>query len=157
MMLFPYDDYPGWVGTYPVEVVQKQFAKMARLWESGLQDFRGALPLVPEHKLKIAQNDLEVAETCYLHFQSVANQIRFYGLRKDWEEARSGDKAGIAASMLLIAEEESRLAKRQYVIARHNSTIGFEASNHYYYRPLDLVEKVLNCREVIDNLRTEQG
>jgi hypothetical protein len=56
--------------------------------------------------------------------------------------------------MANIAEVEIELAKRQYAIARHDSTIAYEASNHYYYRPLDLMEKVLNCREVIDRLRS---
>jgi len=59
--------------------------------------------------------------------------------------------------MLKIAGEEMDLAKRQYAIAREDSTIAFEASNHYYYRPLDLVEKVLNCRYIIDALNTGVG
>ena len=47
------------------------------------------------------------------------------------------------------------MAKRQYAIARRDSTIAYEASNHYYYRPLDLVEKVLNCRQVMEGLKKE--
>ena len=31
--------------------------------------------------------------------------------------------------------------------------IGYEASNHYYYTPIDLLEKVLNCEHVIAELR----
>jgi len=45
------------------------------------------------------------------------------------------------------------LAADQYRIARRHSVIAYEASNHYYYRPLDLVEKILNCREVIEKLK----
>jgi hypothetical protein len=108
---------------------------------------------VAEHKRKIAQNDLGIAETCYLHFQSVANQILFYRLRDEWTRAASEAQSRIAARMANIAEAEIELAKRQYVIARHDSTIAYEASNHYYYRPLDLLEKMLNCRDVIDGLR----
>jgi hypothetical protein len=26
----------------------------------------------------------------------------------------------------------------------------FEASDHYYYLPLDLMEKVVNCRHILD-------
>jgi hypothetical protein len=29
--------------------------------------------------------------------------------------------------------------------------IGYEASNHYYYRPTDLAEKILNCQYVLDH------
>jgi hypothetical protein len=45
------------------------------------------------------------------------------------------------------------LARKQYEVARSQSTIGYEASNHYYYTPLDLAEKVLNCQQVIAQLK----
>jgi len=51
--------------------------------------------------------------------------------------------------MRTIAEQEIELARQQFLLARRNSTIGFEASNHYYFTPLDLVEKVLNCRDIM--------
>jgi len=156
MMLFPYDDYRKWVGRYPVTTVQKQFTKMAQLWKPGLDNFRQALPLVDEHKKKIAQTDLGIAETCYLHFQSVANQISFYLLRDEWRQTTGPRRALIAARLAELAEAEIELAKRQFPIARRDSMIGYEASNHYYYRPLDLMEKVLNCTQIIGELRQSQ-
>jgi hypothetical protein len=148
-----YDDYQSWVGSYPVEVAEKQFEKMAALWASGLVGFRLALERVPAGKQPSARKDLGIAETCYLHFKSVANQILFCGLRAEYQEAAPGARPALAERMSKIAREEIELAKRQYAIAREDSTIAFEASNHYYYRPLDLVEKVLNCQYVIDALR----
>ena len=153
MMLFPYDDYKTWAGPYPVEIVEKQFGKLATMWEPGLASFREALPRVPACKRAAALNDLGVAETCHLHFRSVANQIRFYSLRTQWESANSQDRARVAALMIEIAEDEVRLARRQYAVSRQHSAIGYEASNQYYYRPLDLVEKALNCRQVVEELR----
>ena len=50
MMLFPYDDYKTWAGPYPLEIVEKQFGKMATMWEPGLESFREALRRVPAHK-----------------------------------------------------------------------------------------------------------
>jgi len=157
MMLFPYDDYQDWVGGYPVEVVEKQFGKMAALWESGLEEFRRALKRVPAGKQPSARKDLGIAETCYLHFKSVANQILFYRLRASYQESPPQARAALADRMVKIAREEIELAKRQYAIARADSTIAFEASNHYYYRPFDLVEKVLNCHDIINTLRTGVG
>ena len=55
--------------------------------------------------------------------------------------------------MIEIARAEIELAQAQFSIARRHSTIAFEASNHYYYRPLDLAEKILNCRQVIDDFQ----
>jgi hypothetical protein len=153
MMLFPYDDYMRWVGPYPLEIVEKQYRKMATMWEPGLASFREALLRVPACQLATAQKDLGIAETCHLHFRSVANQIRFYSLRAEWESASPQDHHRVAALMIEIAEDEIRLACRQYAISRQDSAIGYEASNHYYYRPLDLVEKVLNCRQVMEELQ----
>jgi hypothetical protein len=126
---------------------------MAMMREPGLERFRDALRRVPAHQQTAAQKDLGIAETCYLHFRSVANQIRFYILRDQWESANSEERPRLAAAMIEIAEDEIRLARRQYAICRLNSTIACEASNHYFYRPIDLVEKVLNCRQVIEELR----
>jgi hypothetical protein len=153
MILFPYDDYRAWVGSYPVEVFEKQFEQMAALWEPGIEQFRRALERVPAAKKRAARKDLGIAETCYLHFKSVANQIEFYRLRASYQEAPPAARADIATRMVKIAREEIELARRQFAIARADSTIAFEASNHYYYRPLDLVEKILNCRQVIDALQ----
>jgi hypothetical protein len=152
MVLFPYDNYKAWVGDYPVEIAEGQFEKMATLWEGGLDKFRQALTKVPKNKLAAAQKDLGIAETCGLHFRSVANQMRFYRLREDWLSAGPGKRAAVAARMKKIAEGEIELAKRQYFLARQDSTIAYEASNHYYYRPLDLVEKVINCQHAISLL-----
>jgi hypothetical protein len=153
MILFPYDDYKAWVGAYPVETVEEQFRKMSTMWESGLASFGEALLRVPAHKRAVAQKDLGIAETCHLHFRSVANQIRFYILRAQLESTKSGERARVAALMIEIAEDEIRLARRQYAISRQDSAIGYEASNQYYYRPLDMIEKVLNCQQVMEELR----
>lgn len=153
MMLFPYDDYKHWVGNYPVEVVERQFEKMAGLWEQGVAAFRKGLEQVPASRKAVARKDLRIAETCGNHFRSVANQFQFCRLRDQMEAAPGYARRNIALQMLKIAEEEIGLAKRQYAIARQDSTIGYEASNHYYYRPLDLVEKVINCEQIVGGLK----
>jgi len=89
---------------------------------------------------------LGVAETCYLHFQSVANQIRFYMLRQELDSVGPENRSMIMARMARVAKEEIQLANRQYVIAKSGSTIAYKASNRYYYRPLDLIEKVLSWK-----------
>jgi hypothetical protein len=146
MMLFPYDNYKMWCGHHSPEKVRQQFAKMSLLWKDGLDTFKRALPGVPSHKKRLANLDLAIAETCYHHFQSAGNQIEFYMLRE-----KTGDKTAVAR-MRAIAEEELEVARRQFPIARDQSVIAYEASNHYYYTPLDLVEKVLNCRYAIREL-----
>ena len=55
--------------------------------------------------------------------------------------------AQIDAIEKIVASEISN-AKQLFRLTRGDSRIGFEASNHYYYVPLDLVEKVVNCEYV---------
>ncbi len=132
MILCPQDGLKEWSGHYPPEVAQAQFTKLADGWLSGLNVYR---------KARVAPLDLAIAETCYNHFRSVANQMAFYLARE------RGDKA----AMKKLAAAEMELAKSQYTLARRHSLIGFEATNHYYYTPLDHVEKILNCRWLIDS------
>ncbi|MYC82516.1 MAG: hypothetical protein F4X19_10550 [Acidobacteria bacterium] len=98
-----------------------------------------------------AEMDLAIAQTCRHHFQSTANQVEFYLLREKLRQSRE-EKPPTVQRMIEIARAEIELARAQFSIARRHSTIAFEASNHYYYRPLDLAEKILNCRQVIDDL-----
>jgi hypothetical protein len=152
MMLFPYDDYKGWTGAYPPATMQKQFATLAELWGHGLDVMRQAKAKVSPNKKDAAEQDLAIALTCFYHFKSVANQAEFYLLR-DGGSAPDAPRASRAQSrMREIISEEMQLAQKQYVIARQHSVVGYEASNHYYYRPLDLVEKVLNCQQLLDEL-----
>ena len=52
--------------------------------------------------------------------------------------------------LIAILNREIELAQRMFELASADSRLGYEASNHYFYVPLDLVEKVVNC----DYLRT---
>jgi hypothetical protein len=154
MILFPYDDLPHWLGPYSADTARKQFEKLTQLWEGGLEQFRRALPRVPKERAETARKDLGIAETCWLHFRSVANQIRFYQLRSQLGETAPAGRASVIAEMKQLARSEMDLARQLYTIARQDSTIGYEASNHYYYRPLDLAEKVLNCQQLLQSLDT---
>jgi hypothetical protein len=144
MILFPQDDYKRWAGKYPPPVAAREFARMADLWQEPLAIFRRATQRVPESKRRQADEDLAIAETCYLHFRSTANQLEFYVLRD------SPDGRERLARLRALAADELELARRLYRIARRHSVIGYEASNHYYYRPADLLEKIVACRHLLD-------
>ncbi len=147
MMLFPYDDYRRWAGQYPPAVVQSQFTKMAVLWREGLRLFQQGMEHVSARSTEAAQQDLAIALTCYHHFKSVAYQVEFYLLRD-----RAGESPQVRARMREIVQDEIQVARQQFPVARKHSIIGYEASNHYYYRPLDLVEKLLNCQQILDDM-----
>jgi hypothetical protein len=153
MMLYPHDLYLNWKGAYPPDVMQRLVAQMASRWGQGLPKLEAAARLAPASSRKAARLELAIARTCHNHFESVANQIEFYLLRDEAPAAAPARQAEIRARMTAIARREIELARAQFDVARGESLIAFEATNHYYYTPLDLVEKMLNCELAIERLR----
>jgi hypothetical protein len=137
MIGFPYDDLASWRGPYPAEVFAAQFEKVAAGWDAGLAELKRAAEI---SDATAAREDHALARAAGLHFRSVANQARFV-LARD---------AGRRDEAIRVARDEATVAKELWKLARRDSRIGFEASNHYYYVPQDLVEKVINCKDVID-------
>jgi hypothetical protein len=66
----------------------------------------------------------------------------------------------LAISLLIALEatlrDELKLARRLFDIQSRDCRIGFEASNHYFYVPIDLMKKVVNCRDLLDNWLREE-
>jgi hypothetical protein len=50
-----------------------------------------------------------------------------------------------------LLRSEIVLARDLYALQNSDSRFGFEATNQYYYVPLDLVEKVLNARYLLNH------
>jgi hypothetical protein len=148
MILFPYDQYRSWKGAYPPETVQRLLTQLAAKWRTGLDILEKAAG--PQ---KAARLELAIAQTCHTHFESCANQIEFYLLRDELPQASEARQNEIRSRMIRLAERERELSHTQFLVARRESLIGYEASNHYYYTPWDLVEKMLNCDHVIAKLR----
>lgn len=160
MIGFPYDDVDGWRAIYPAKVLAGQFETMASIWEEGLSSFRAALPEISDKKLLArGRKDLGVAEAVYLHFKSVANITQFI-LARDAILSKSlsgSERIARAAEIRALVENELQNARRLSVLTRNDPRIGFEASNQYYYMPLDLVEKVINCDYVLNTWLPEQA
>ncbi len=140
MVTFPFDDLDGWRGPYSPETLLDQFEKTARLWEKGAALLAEAKSAFPSPAM---DDEWRIAEAALLHFRSTANQIRFIRVRQS--------DPGTAARIL---RDEILLARQLLELARQDSRIGFEATNHYGYTPMDLAEKILNCRHLLSGLST---
>ena len=150
----PYDDLNGWRGPYPPEVFAAQFEKVAQGWQPGITELEAALQKTPEPLRAEAGGDLRLARAAAIHFQSVANQARFVMAR----DALAGSGEALApeqrdrhlTELRRALESEIDLARQLFTLTREDSRIGFEPSCQYFYLPLDLVEKVINCRWLLD-------
>jgi hypothetical protein len=157
---FPYDDLDGWRANYPPAVFIGQFDKVADGFERALAQLQTTLAtasgaLTKAQRQALAE-ELTVAEAAAIHFRSVANQARFVEARRALLSEKDPRAAvSPAAELERVLEQELTLAKRLHAIQSRDSRIGFEASNHYFYVPGDLTEKVLNCRDLRDRWRSK--
>jgi hypothetical protein len=156
MVGFPYDDVNAWRGPYPAEVFAEQFRKVADGWSQGLAELARAADAAPPDKQRAAQRELGVARAAGLHFRSAANQVRFVLARDALRSAPAGmtpaERRRRAEEVRAILQDETKAAAELFALARHDARLGFEASNHYYYVPQDLMEKVVNCQDLLDRL-----
>jgi hypothetical protein len=154
MVGFPYDDLATWRGPYPPDVFIQQWEKMADGFDAAVHAGREAAKGKKGTAAQRAayEEEMRLAEACAIHFRSVANQCR-YIVARNARLAGQGDQAGHKAEMERALRGEIALAQRLYALQVRDSRLGFEASNHYAFVPLDLVEKVLNCRALLAELQ----
>jgi hypothetical protein len=155
MLGFPFDDLTSWQGVYPAAVLADQFFTLADEWEKGLPYFKNALEKAenPAQHTNIIE-DQRFATAAWIHFKSTANQVRFI-MARDSLRSCNLEQEEVESKIRLIedlARDEMQLARQMYGISKEDSRIGFEASNHYYYFPLDFVEKVINCEFILNTL-----
>jgi hypothetical protein len=154
MVGFPYDDLDSWRAIYPAEVFAGQMEKVAQGFRAALERLRTqtaeAQALATAAQRRALAQECRVAEAAAIHFQSAANQARFVLARRALAAAKGPAEAGPQiATLRRLLEEETSLARRLYRLQSEDSRIGFEASNHYFYVPADLAEKILNCRDLL--------
>ena len=129
MTCFSYDDLEQWRSIYPVDVFEDQFRKLCLGWEKGLA-------LLGDNESEVAV----MARAAYCLFKSSLDQIRFIRAR---DECRFADA-------LALAKSEERTARLMLEQMNKNAAIGYEAANHYYFSKGQIVEKILNCRQVAE-------
>lgn len=156
MVGFPYDDLDAWRAVYPPEIFIQQLNKVAAGFFAGLRSLASELAptldrLNPAQRRALA-DEQRMAEATAIHYQSSANQARFVLARNAFLSASSPEqKTASRQTLREILGEELQLAARLHTLQTQDSRLGFEASNHYFYVPVDLAEKVLNCQFLLDH------
>src|SRR5690606_3086786 len=138
----------AWRGPYPPEIFASQLAKVAAGFRRAADGLLAAIDesaQATEVQRSAAGNEAMLARAAGIHFQSVAHQARFVVLRRRLEASSSdSERRELTDQLRSILEDELRLAREMFALQSRDSRIGFEATNHYFYLPVDLAEKVLN-------------
>lgn len=149
-----YDDLKGWRAIYPEEVFISQLYKVSDGFEASLKMLREKTrgkKLNSKEKQEF-EKEVRIAEAVAVLYRSVANQSDFIRHRDKLPAGvGTSDKEKIRTRLKDLLRDEIKLAKRLYELQSADSRIGFEASNHYFYVPDDLREKVLNCRYLLEH------
>lgn len=148
MVGIPYDDLEAWRGQYPPEIFIGQLRKAADGFKAGSAMLQNEVGDADDPSRRTAlEEEARLAEAAAIHFYSVANQSEFVWMRNRIQEKEEGADA---ARLIELMEAEIALAKGLYDLQRRDSRIGFEATNHYFYTPADLVEKVVGCTFLLE-------
>lgn len=129
MVGYPYDDLDGWRGVYGADVWTAQMGKVSEGWKRGLEILREAEGNAQYARLR------RVAEVCYAHFYSSFLAAEFVEKR---------EKPECRAEVAALLSEEYRNARALYAAQCEDASIGFEASNQYYYNENAFLEKFVN-------------
>lgn len=132
MTCYAYDDLDEWRTIYPREIFREQLRKLSDKWREGLSE----LDSMEDNEFK------QAAYTGYALFYSSYLQVDFL-MNRD---------SGNDGAMSEIAQKERKVAYDTYKLMVRNSTIGYEAANHYYFNKGMLAEKVLNCDYITETL-----
>jgi hypothetical protein len=156
MVGFPYDDLDGWRAVYPPEIFAGQLEKVTDGFDRALAELKTSstrAETATTAQRGAFDEECRVAEAAAIHFRSSANQARFILARRAAEATKDpAHTAAQRANMERLLKDEIALARRLHGIQSRDSRIGFEASNQYYYIPVDLVEKALNCRHLLASI-----
>ncbi len=147
MVGFPFDDLKSWSYNwhYPREIMERAFNEMCAKWQQGL-DILEKLVLENTGNQHFAEL-YNMAEAGFCILRSSANQIMFYNQR---------DVGHDEEIMVELIRDEESLARRMLKVQQRDSRIGFEASNHYMYGENTLLEKILNCRKLLEKYFSEK-
>lgn len=139
---FPYDDIDSWRSIYPAEIYESQMQKVA----DGMEGAANAFEKIEDGENTTLREIVTNVKAAACKMRSVCNHIRFVRSRD------AKDKDGVAGAVKDEKENVIRLLK----LRQTDSRIGFEASNHYFYTPADLVEKLLNLDRIMEGSVVEQ-
>ena len=134
------DDWTRWPPPYSPELMTKLLRHMCDRWDEGLKELRETV-LKSGTRRKMAERDFGVAWMVGYYWRAYANGLEFYKARdaKDVE------------GMKRIAVEELKATEQAFRLVRADSRFGWELELQYFYRPLDVLERLISLDAVLES------
>jgi len=145
MVCYPWDDLNGWRQVYPAERFIEQLNEVAYGFRKGIDE------LMKIHGNRRLLDEFRIMSASELHLRSAGSQSFFVHVR-DWKTANAAEAQRRKRLLHSILELERGTAVGLFLLQNKDSRLGFEATNQYYYLPIDLMEKVVNCEDLLREL-----
>ena len=134
MVCYSFDDYEVWSAPYGLDIYINQYKKLCEGWKKGLEI------LEKTEGNALFEEYARMAKASYFHFYSALLHAEFVKLKND---VKSNGKR-----IKEIVDEEYKNTVSLYELTTKDAKIGFEMTNHYYYTPANLLEKLLNLKSL---------
>jgi hypothetical protein len=134
------DDWRHWTAPYPQDVMARLLRHLCERWDDGLADLREAIAQAPSERKRIAERDYGVAWMIGYYYRTYANALEFYG-------ARDGKDV---PNMKRHAERDQKETVEAFRLVRSDSRLGWEPELQYFYRPLDVLERLISQDAIIE-------
>ncbi|MFA7175069.1 MAG: hypothetical protein WC340_16975 [Kiritimatiellia bacterium] len=152
MVGIPYDSLNRWRSIYPFDVWVRQLEKVHHGFKQGCVLYEKLADAVDADVRAQVRRELTTYRAATLHFESMINQAQFINAR-DKLAADEPNRDKYVQTMRNSAKAELDVAKQMLPLVQADSRIGYESSNHYFYIPQDLLEKIVNCHYVLTQLK----
>jgi hypothetical protein len=133
------DDWRNWAPPYGPEKMSVLLRHLCERWDDGLRDLREVIEKSSGTRRREAERDFGVAWMVNYYYRAYANALDFYKARD----------SGNVESMKEIAAREIEHTRQALRYVRRDSRIGWEAEIQYFYRPSDVVERLVSLEAVV--------
>ncbi len=139
MVCYSFDDYEHWVGPYGYDVYVKQMKKLVKLMSKSVKIIESI-----ENKNQKIRELLLYTKVSLLHFTYDLYHTEYSYLKRNVKENKD--------EILTLLKKMRKLTVQAIKYAGQDSKVAFETSNHYFYVQNNLLEKLINIDNVIDQL-----
>lgn len=134
------DDWRRWTYPFTPEAMSQLLKHLCDRWDDGVEDLKEAAGKASGSRRRLAERDLGVAWMTGYHWRAYAHGLDFYRARD----------SGNAAELKAVATRELEATEQAFRLVRSDSRLGWEAELQYFYRPLDVLERLLSLDAVLE-------
>jgi hypothetical protein len=139
-LLNPKDDWTHWTAPYSPELMSQLLRHLCERWDDGVHDLEDAMQASSGVRRWTAKRDFGVAWMVGYTYRAYADDLDFY-MARDKGDIQQMKK--IAATQIVSTEEALKFV-------RADSRLGWEPELQYFYRPEDVMERLLSLDAVLD-------